>query len=376
MDINKNTDKEQLEKLTEKHQQIQSGIKNLQNIEEGLFKNLEKAKKTQGSQSEQQELLNHIGKLSAVREQLFKDLKVEYEKQLNNTLGGSEKLGTQTAMLNNTEKQLNKLKTNLGKAQRVRANRKRMIQIGDYEFQRYGEQKELMKIIAFTGLGIIISVALLKKEIVPKPFAQAGIVASGAIGSIFLIYQLIDMWYRDNMDYNKYNFGFWYEPGPPQSWPENQKSRWDINKQGASKIFWGKQKSDPKEKEAKQDLSRITGNDDGPSDDMQPGADGADTGQPEDYEEQVNNLFTENNCPEGARVRGYCVGKKEKYGEYKGGAGGAGGGNDSSEDRPSLVGSSSKWKGLEFDNQHTSEGFEGAGAGKNYSGVVVPFGGF
>ena len=77
MDINKNTDKEQLEKLTEKHQQIQSGIKNLQNIEEGLFKNLEKAKKTQGSQSEQQELLNHIGKLSAVREQLFKDLKVE-----------------------------------------------------------------------------------------------------------------------------------------------------------------------------------------------------------------------------------------------------------------------------------------------------------
>ena len=39
MNIDKNSDKEQLEKLTEKHQQIQSGIKNLQNIEEGLFKN-------------------------------------------------------------------------------------------------------------------------------------------------------------------------------------------------------------------------------------------------------------------------------------------------------------------------------------------------
>ena len=162
MNIDKNSNKEQLEKLTEKHQQIQSGIKNLQNIEEGLFKNLEKAKKTQGTQTEQQELLNHISKLSAVREQLFRDLKIEYESQLKNTLGASDKLGTQTAMLNNTEKQLNKIKSNLGKAQKVRANRKRMIQIGDYEFQRYGEHKELMKIIAFTSLGIIISVALLK----------------------------------------------------------------------------------------------------------------------------------------------------------------------------------------------------------------------
>ena len=104
------SEKEQLEKLTEKHQQIQTGIKNLQNIEEGIFKNLEKAKKTQGSQTEQQELLNHITQLSSVREQLFKDLKKEYDKSLKSTLGGGDKLGTQTAMLNNTEQQLNKLK--------------------------------------------------------------------------------------------------------------------------------------------------------------------------------------------------------------------------------------------------------------------------
>ena len=45
MSAGQNSEKEQLEKLTEKHQQIQTGIKNLQNIEEGIFKNLEKAKK-------------------------------------------------------------------------------------------------------------------------------------------------------------------------------------------------------------------------------------------------------------------------------------------------------------------------------------------
>ena len=375
--IDKNSDKEQLEKLTEKHQQIQSGIKNLQNIEEGLFKNLEKAKKTQGTQSEQQELLNHISKLSAVREQLFKDLKIEYEKQLKSTLGGNDKLGTQTAMLNNTETQLNKLKGDLGKAQQVRANRKRMIQIGDYEFQRYGEHKELMKIIAFTSLGIIISVALLKKEIVPKPFAQAGIVASGAAGSVFLIYQLIDMWYRNNMDYNKYNFGMWYEPGPPESWAKPQETIWEVNKKGASKIFWGNRGTDEEQEEAKGDLAKITGEDAGLSDNMAPGTDGAGTGGPDKYEEQLFDLFSETNCPEGARVRGYCSTKKSDGGDggdgYKGSKDG---GDSSTKFRPSLVGNANKWKGLDFENQHSAEGFKAmgsaAGAGKNYMWRCYP----
>ena len=86
MSAGQKSGKEQLEKLTEKHQQIQTGIKNLQNIEEGIFKNLEKAKKTQGSQTEQQELLNHITQLSSVREQLFKDLKSLLNENFNKEL--------------------------------------------------------------------------------------------------------------------------------------------------------------------------------------------------------------------------------------------------------------------------------------------------
>ena len=381
MSGDKKSGKEDLEKLTEKHQQIQTGIKNLQNIEEGIFKNLEKAKKTQGSQTEQQELLNHITKLSAVREQLFKDLKTEYDKTLKSSLGGSDKLGTQTAMLNNTEQQLNKLKGDLGEAQQVRANRKRMIQIGEYEFKRYGEHKELMKIIAFTALGIIVGVALLKKEVVPKPFAQAGIVASGAIGSIFLIYQLIDMWYRSSMDYNKYNFGFFYEPGPPSAWAKPQESVWEVNKKGASKIFWGDRGTEEEQSEAKDDIKAITGEDGGDdSASMAPGTDGAGSG-PDDYEDQLFKLFSEKNCPEGARVRGYCTppGAADGGGDQGGGFKDTAKGDSGTKSRPSLVGNSSEWKALDFDDKKgASEGFRGtgAGAGRNNSGVVVPFAGF
>ena len=101
-----------------------------------------------------------------------------------------------------SEKRLNSMKRSVSKAKDVRANRKRMIEIGDYEFARYEEHKALMKIVAFTSLGILLSVFAMKQQLLSEPLAKAGIIASGVIGSIFLIYKQIDVWYRCNVDYN------------------------------------------------------------------------------------------------------------------------------------------------------------------------------
>ena len=372
-------DDKNYEKLTEKHTQTQSAIKNLQQIEERMHKNLKQAKVAQNPAGEQQELLGHIGKLSAIRENLFKDLKLEYDEALAKQSSGASKAGSQSALINNTEKQLNKMKTNLGNAETVRENRKRMIQIGDYEFSRYEEHKSLMKIIAFTALGVIISVFLLKKKVVPDMYAQAGIVASGAIGFIFLIYQVIDMWYRNNMDYNKYNFGVMRSPGPPESWPENQPSIWEVNKKGASKIFWGDRGSESEQEEAAADLAQITGGI-GDADSMK--EDGA--ALPDNYEEQLHKLFTEKNCPEGAFIRGYCERRRKGAAAAADDGPGSGAAKGKGElPRDSVVGNASNWKELEFDKESSSgpgpwekkEGFSllgcNAGAGPNPSGKVV-----
>ena len=372
-------DDKNYEKLTEKHIQTQSAIKNLQQIEETMHKNLKQSKIAQNPAGEQQELLGHIGKLSAIRENLFKDLKLEYDEALAKQSSGASQASTQSTLINNTEKQLNKMKTNLGNAEEVRENRKRMIQIGDYEFNRYEEHKSLMKIIAFTALGIIISVFLLKRQIVPEMYAQAGIVASGAIGFIFLIYQVIDMWYRNNMDYNKYNFGVLRSPGPPESWPQNQPSIWEVNKKGASKIFWGDRGTDEEQEDAAADLAQITGGV-GDADYMK--EDGA--ALPDSYEEQLHKLFNERNCPEGAFIRGYCERRRKGVAAADGGSGGGGAkAEGDTEIRDSVVGNAGKWKGLEFDNETSTgpvgwekkEGFKSlgckAGAGPNPSGKVV-----
>lgn len=97
-------DDKNYEKLTEKHTQTQSAIKNLQQIEERMHKNLKQAKTAQNPAGEQQELLSHIGKLSAIRENLFKDLKLEYDEALSKQSSSASQASGQSALLNNTEK--------------------------------------------------------------------------------------------------------------------------------------------------------------------------------------------------------------------------------------------------------------------------------
>ena len=288
-----------LEKLTEKHQQTQLAIKNLQKIEEGLFKNLESLQKPE-NENDKKALLEHINDLSTVRTTLWDDLKSDYDEVLKDKLGQSGKLKTQTNLINSAEAQLNSMKRRIRETRERRRNRKRMIQIGDYEFSRYEEHKALMKIIAFTSLGILISVFTMKQGLLPNAFGKAGIIASGVIGSIFLIYKMIDLWYRSDQDYNKYDFGFFSSPGPPEDWNQGKggsddgPDMWDHNKQAFRKIFWGA-------KDYADDIG----------DDLDSYVKGTDTtstgGKGKSYDNQVKALFNSQNCPIGAQVRGYCM---------------------------------------------------------------------
>ena len=167
-------------------------------------------------------------------------------------------------------------------------------------------------------------------------------------------------------------------------------SRWDVNKKGFKKIFYGAKKSLA---EAQEELKNSYEKDFGGNKfeagakdvegdlGMQPGADGAQI--PDSYEEQLHKLFSQKNCPEGAAIRGYC--QKSKGAKKKGGGGGgqgdgafgdALGADDEVDARGSLVGNASEWRGLEFDKGSENFVGGGAGAGNNLSGVVVPFAGF
>jgi hypothetical protein len=168
-------------------------------------------------------------------------------------------------------------------------------------------------------------------------------------------------------------------PGPPESWPENQPSIWEVNKKGASKIFWGDRGTEEEQEDAAADLAQITG---GVGDANSMKEDGA--ALPDSYDEQLHKLFNERNCPEGAFIRGYCERRRKGVAAADGGSGGGGAKADSdTEIRDSVVGNAGKWKGLQFDSETSTgpvgwekkEGFKSlgckAGAGPNPSGKVV-----
>ena len=294
-----------IELLNEKHQQVQSSIKNLQTIEKGLFKNLEQQKKGDN----QKQILDHISQLSSVRENLFKDLKNEYDKQLDNHFTGGKRIKEQTKILNISEKELNNKKKEIMKMKELQSNRRKMVEIGNYEFERYEHHKKVMKIIAYTSLGVLISVFLIKSELLPPTIAKVGIVFSSVLGIIYLIYLLISMWYRNNLDYSKFDFGIWYEPSPPNNQPPHQESRWSINKRGMFRLLgFGVVDEDAKEeKSAKNALRKQTGEPPLKNENVKP------------FEEQLHELFDEDNCPPEAKKGGYCNtgweddDKKEKF---------------------------------------------------------------
>jgi hypothetical protein len=388
-----------VEKLTEKHQQTQSAIKNLQKVEEGIFANLEKLKKGGKDKSEKKKLLEHINNLSIIRENLFKDLKVEYEKGIENKLGQAGKLSTQTNLINMSEKRLNSMKKSVSRAKDVRANRKRMIEIGDYEFSRYEEHKALMKIVAFTSLGILLSVFAMKQQLLSEPLAKAGIIASGVIGTVFLIYKLIDVWYRSNVDYNKYDWGMWYSPGPPETWKHGKGggggSILEHNKKGVNRIFWG-DKGSKDEKKTESDLAGLKSKTDAPKGDaaIQVRPDGVGV---KNFAEQLHALFNKDNCPKGAEIRGYCAAggsdaAKAKAEEKIAAKGGVKNPKLTEEEVEGQAKAKTQAGGLKFDKINITgkdvEAFEGraksgwrgsgtkAGAGDNLERVVVPFAGF
>ena len=186
-------------------EQILNDIQKLQEIEKGLFNNLEKI----GLTAEQQkQIVEKINNISTMRINLYKTLN-----DLNNQVGGSLKnsnytLKEQTVAVNIVENELNKSKKKLELLEEQKNNKIRMIQINDYYGQRYAEHTDLMKILIIMLIPIIILAFLYNKGLLSSTIYYILILIIALIGSIFLAKRFISIMSRDNMNYQNYNWYF------------------------------------------------------------------------------------------------------------------------------------------------------------------------
>jgi hypothetical protein len=105
-----------------------------------------------------------------------------------------------------------------------------MVQVNTYYGQRYEAQSNLMKKIILVCLPILVLYILKKKGILPETIANYVIGIVVAIGAIFIVRSIWDIYTRSNMDFNEYEWKF-EQPSAqtPSIWQYNKEHLFNFD---------------------------------------------------------------------------------------------------------------------------------------------------
>jgi len=188
------------------YKDILDNITQLQDLEKQLYKDLEIGATKEGNDNEQLDLINRINEVSNIRISLLKTLN-QTSSTLQNSIATSRvDLVDQLTLIGIVENQLNEAKAELNKLDNIKNEKLRMVEINTYYGKRYQAHTELIKLLIYISSLMLILSILMKKELIPASIGKGvmGVVIS--IGVFFLVRKLIDIYFRDNMDFDQYEW--------------------------------------------------------------------------------------------------------------------------------------------------------------------------
>jgi len=191
--------------LNVQYTDLLDSINNIHAFEGKLFEDLESVENGGESSMTAMEIKGRISDLSKLRNQLYTDLNNILTSTQCNLADSRQNLADQIAMVDIVKKELDNAERAIKELEIIRNNRRRMVQITDYEKQRFGSHKNIFRTIAFCGLGVLISVYLVNAGW--RSIGKMGIVASIAIGVILTMGSIYYNWWRSGMNWNRFNFG-------------------------------------------------------------------------------------------------------------------------------------------------------------------------
>jgi len=191
--------------LYERNDETINNIKKLQNEELSYYKDLDNVNL---SMQQKQDIINKINNVSQMRTNLYASLKDIYSSYNSNVASSRNTLGEQLLALDIIENELNEARRRLNLLEIEKYNKLRGVQINTYYGKRYNAHKNIMKTIFLICLPILIIAILNSKGILPNNLAGLLIGIILIIGTLMLIYQLVDLVNRDNMNFDEYNWYF------------------------------------------------------------------------------------------------------------------------------------------------------------------------
>jgi len=194
--------------LGQKHQTTIKNIQSLQEIEKYMFNNLQTLNKSSAASVQQTEVIKkRISELSAMRMALFGQLKTMYTDTQRQTADSRNNLTDQITMTKVVENELDNAKSQLKVLEQEKLNKKRLVELGEYEYDRYASHKNLVKVIAYGAAGILfIVVCMTTLPWFPSILGVGAIVLIMTVIFITIIQRVFNNWTRDNWNWNKFRF--------------------------------------------------------------------------------------------------------------------------------------------------------------------------
>ena len=196
--------------LNVQYDNLLDSINNIHAFEGKLFSDLEAVENGQESSMSAMEIKGRIGDLSQLRNQLYKDLNNILTSTQCNLADSRMNLADQIAMVDIVKKELDNAEKAINELQIIRNNRKRMVQITNYEKQRYSSHTDIFRTIAFCGLGVLAGVYLINAGM--RNTGNAVILLAIAIGVILTARAIYYNYWRSGMNWNRFDWGSYSGP--------------------------------------------------------------------------------------------------------------------------------------------------------------------
>jgi len=194
--------------LNTKHQNTIKDIQKLQEIEKYMFNNLQSlSKSSSGDLQKSNVIKSRLNELSTMRLGLFNQLKNMYQDGQSETSNSRNNLADQITMVKVIDNELSNAKNELKALEDERKNKKRLVELTDYEYDRYKSHKNILKIIAYGALACLLIVILMKQPWFPATIG-VGLLCLVIVATIVTIAgRLLDNFGKTNYNYNKYRWG-------------------------------------------------------------------------------------------------------------------------------------------------------------------------
>lgn len=194
--------------LNEKHEQTMKYIKNSEVQEQYLQTNLQQLNQSDNDYSyKSTQIKTMIDDLVTMRLGLLTDLKTTYKSAQKGTSASRNNLANQLTVNNIIKNEKKNVENEIERLEKNELNKKRLVELGEYEYDRYSSHKNIYKIIAYGAFAIMIIVLLRSKfKIIPSSISTMAIILIIAIVIITIGRRMLVNFSRTNLNWQKFNY--------------------------------------------------------------------------------------------------------------------------------------------------------------------------